>query len=739
MKNSFIAILILLSCCNILSQNIEVVSPNGGEFWEMNTLKEIKWTSSGITNVKIEYTVNSDTTWNTIISSISAGIGNYYWMVPNITSKLCRIKISDTDNASIFDVSDDLFSIKNFYEIEPNNNASEPNPIELKDSIAGSISPLGDIDYYKFFGNTGDTLEITLKNRNNSELSCYVSLFHESGDRMSSDWFNSDEALRIPFKVPYAGNFFIRIAYRYENFPNKPAGNLSNNLSKDQEQKLNKPDKVSAETGDYSLILKRFTTSAPQLENFSYYDTYYNSIRAEIWFYPNGLDTRVTLEYGLTDSYGSTIELPDTINDIYLSSLSSKIKNLESNTTYHIRAVAENSSGVAVSPDYTFSTSEAPENWTIITNDSCTNRLNDVSFANENIGYAIENYYGLKTTDGGDTWTREYFGDYMRKVFCINVNTTVIITSYRDIYKTTDGGSDWSTINTNIEENFNDVYFYDVNNGIIVGNEGVIIKTTNGGDNWTVSSSGTTENLYSICFGDNSSGWAAGDNGTILKTTDGGTTWNPQNSGTTDYLSDVCFINSDTGFAVCRYDVLLKTTNGGTTWISQTMDDISYTNISFVDNNNGLLVNRYSILHTNDGGQSWIPQKIGTANRLYGVSKAGNSWIIVGDYGTMIRSAFGEVGVKDKNEIPVTFKINQNYPNPFNPDTKISFSIPQASFITLKVYDILGKEVAILVNKEKPAGVYEVEFNGADLPSGIYFYQFKSGTYTETKKMVLMK
>ena len=739
MKYSFTAILILLFCCNLLSQNIEVVSPNGGEFWEMNTLKEVKWTSSGITNVKIEYTVNSDTTWKTIIESISASVGNYYWMVPNITSKLCRIKISSTDNASIFDVSNGLFSIKNVFETEPNDSASDANPIELKDSLAGSINPAGDIDYYKFFGNTGDTVVIIMKNRNNSDLGCYASLFHESGNGLSDNWFDSNEILRIPFKVPYAGNYFLRIANNRGNYPNKIEGGFSNNLNKDRVQILNKPDIVSAVTGDYSLIFKKFVPTAPQLVNFNDYDTYYNSTRVRIDFYSNGLNTRVTLEYGLTDSYGSILELPDTVNDIELSWLTPKIINLEPNSTYHIRVKAENSSGVVISPDYTFSTPEVPDNWTIITNDSCTQNLKDVSFTDENAGFAIENYYILKTTDGGDEWTRKSSGNYMEKVFCINTDIIVIITSYRDILKTTNGGSEWSEINTNIQENFNDVYFADENNGIIVGDEGIIIRTTNGGENWNTCTSNTTDYLYSVCFSDVGNGWAAGDNGTILKTTDGGITWNPQNSGTTEDLYDLCFINPDIGFAACRYGLFLKTTDGGTTWNSQTMSDISYANISFMDNKNGLLVNRYSILRTEDGGQNWIPQKIGTTNRLYSVSKAGNRWIVVGNNGVMIRSSFGEVGVKDKNKIPYTFELNQNYPNPFNPGTKISYSIPQASFITLTVYDLLGKEVATLVNEDKPAGTYEIMFNAEGLSSGIYFYQLNSGKFIETKKMILLR
>jgi hypothetical protein len=96
-----------------------------------------------------------------------------------------------------------------------------------------------------------------------------------------------------------------------------------------------------------------------------------------------------------------------------------------------------------------------------------------------------------------------------------------------------------------------------------------------------------------------------------------------------------------------------------------------------------------------------------------------------------------------------TYKLEQNYPNPFNPSTTISYSIPSSSFVTLKVYDILGNEVATLVNEEKPEGSYEVNFsskagissgaNDHNLTSGIYFYRIHAGSYSETKKMILLK
>ncbi|MCH8035071.1 MAG: T9SS type A sorting domain-containing protein [Bacteroidetes bacterium] len=100
--------------------------------------------------------------------------------------------------------------------------------------------------------------------------------------------------------------------------------------------------------------------------------------------------------------------------------------------------------------------------------------------------------------------------------------------------------------------------------------------------------------------------------------------------------------------------------------------------------------------------------------------------------------------VKDKVEkIIENFSLSQNYPNPFNPITTISYRVPETSFITIKVYDVLGNEIATLVNEEKQAGSYEVEFQSAtgswQLTSGMYFYQLKVGNYVETKKMVLLK
>ncbi len=94
--------------------------------------------------------------------------------------------------------------------------------------------------------------------------------------------------------------------------------------------------------------------------------------------------------------------------------------------------------------------------------------------------------------------------------------------------------------------------------------------------------------------------------------------------------------------------------------------------------------------------------------------------------------------VKDLSN-PVNYILFLNCPNPFNPSTTIKYQIPEFSFVTIKVYDVLGNEVATLISEEKPAGGYEIEFDGSSLPSGIYFYWLHAGAFTETKKMILLK
>ena len=98
-----------------------------------------------------------------------------------------------------------------------------------------------------------------------------------------------------------------------------------------------------------------------------------------------------------------------------------------------------------------------------------------------------------------------------------------------------------------------------------------------------------------------------------------------------------------------------------------------------------------------------------------------------------------QTSVNDQSILTESYSLYPNYPNPFNPNTKIEFRIANFGFVSLKVYDVLGNEIATLVNNELPEGEYEIEFDAPGLPNGIYFYQLKAGDFIQTKKMVLLK
>jgi len=134
---------------------------------------------------------------------------------------------------------------------------------------------------------------------------------------------------------------------------------------------------------------------------------------------------------------------------------------------------------------------------------------------------------------------------------------------------------------------------------------------------------------------------------------------------------------------------------------------------------------------------SFLTKSGATVEIVASDTSAPNSGIIQTDGVTW--SGTGVVGVENENQIPTQYSLEQNYPNPFNPRTSIQYAISSMQFVSLKVYDVLGNEIATLVNEEKPAGNYEVNFNASELSSGIYFYTLKAGSFFETKKMILLR
>lgn len=166
--------------------------------------------------------------------------------------------------------------------------------------------------------------------------------------------------------------------------------------------------------------------------------------------------------------------------------------------------------------------------------------------------------------------------------------------------------------------------------------------------------------------------------------------------------------------------------------------------ISFADPRHGFAVGYYGgFFGTTNGGEQWYQQFV-TPNSLYGVTMfdSTNAWA-VGDAGTVLKTTSGTVTsvTTDRSAAPLTtFSLSQNYPNPFNPGTTFSFTLSNPGPATLKVYNIVGQEVAALLSGVFEAGVpYQVQFNAYGLTSGVYFARLVSGDRMQMRKILLMK
>ena len=382
-----------------------------------------------------------------------------------------------------------------------------------------------------------------------------------------------------------------------------------------------------------------------------------------------------------------------------------------------------------------------------------TGSLKGVSFVNNYTGFfsGSTGFIG-KTTDSGLTFFSQNSGvtQDLNKIKAINENILYACGAGGTMIKTTDGGNNWISQITSTTTPLIDLDFINENTGYAVGSNGtgangVTIRTTNGGSNWasrTLIEAGSIPRQ--IDFIDSLTGWAAIFK-TIYKTTDGAVTWVPQFTST-EGIYTIKFVNELLGFAYgtgASGGKMFKTTNAGINWVIISNPISSETAMDFGNASNGILVGGAgNITQTTDGGFTWTtPQRQTsiTMNAVHYSADGNNAWI-VGDQGLLMQHTNTVTIIPHGNEIiPEGFALYQNYPNPFNPTTKIKFDIPKASFVQLKIYDALGREIYELVNEELQSGVYEKTFDATLFPSGIYFYKLTSDNFNETKKMVLLK
>ncbi len=369
--------------------------------------------------------------------------------------------------------------------------------------------------------------------------------------------------------------------------------------------------------------------------------------------------------------------------------------------------------------------------------------------------------------------------------------------------RTVNGGASWEMVTTpTVTGNIWGIEAIDSNTAMItsapdLGGNTAIWRTTNGGKNWqqvySLVASGAFLNGFKMVNAN--IGYALGDpiggSFLLLKTTDRGATWNPMGSGPLQVEGELGVV---TNFAVSGEDKFwfcstrgsYRSTDAGGTWSFHFTGYGGFVSIWFVDALRGVMTNGNAGVWTEDGGVTWtgivLPGRdtgesdvsgfggdfyLARGKTIYRSTNGGKNWVSVFSFsseGTFWTLDFAQVGggvrgwavtwagpivtyvefpsavsEDQASNSPMHHSLFQNYPNPFNPSTTINYDLPGSSYVTLKVYNMLGQPIVDLVACDQDAGNHQVQFDATNLPSGTYFYTLRAGGYRETKKLLLCK
>jgi photosystem II stability/assembly factor-like uncharacterized protein len=380
-----------------------------------------------------------------------------------------------------------------------------------------------------------------------------------------------------------------------------------------------------------------------------------------------------------------------------------------------------------------------------------------------------------RTQDGGlNNWQHIYGGDgFYVLVDFTNANIIYAESQYGNLGKSTDGGNNFNGatngISGNEPTNWDTPVIMDPNNNnILYYGTDYLYRTTNSAGNWTKVSPQLTDytsgsrlgTITTIAVAPTNSDviYVGTDDSHVWVSSDNGSTWIEISDGLPiRWVSRVAVDPANENIVYVTFNGLkwkdpqphvFRSTDKGTTWsdISSNLPDapVDAFAVDPVEPSRLYLGNDVGMYVSFNSGQSWWVLGEGLPVLPIGDIEIHPTTreLVAGTYGrSMYKIDLNLIPANIESSEPVVsgFHLEQNYPNPFNPSTKIKYTIAQTTNVVLKVFDILGNEITTLVNEEKPAGNYGVDFKATDLASGIYLYKLIANEFSETKKMILLK
>lgn len=424
--------------------------------------------------------------------------------------------------------------------------------------------------------------------------------------------------------------------------------------------------------------------------------------------------------------------------------------------------------------------------WAALNSGISNTRLWSVAYCD---GYLFAVGAGIfRSVNMGTTWTDVSSGISNQYILSFASDGNTFYTGTQNcIFQTTDDGLNWSSLNIDSYYHSFSVITADKDNLYALASDAGIFCSTNKGINWISADIGLGGNVKTIAV--DGTRIFAGKSDGIYLSNNSGNAWSKVYNSPSFTTTSAFLVNGEKVFAgIQEYvghsvykGIILCSTDNGISW-TDVSNGIDFQYIySFAKIDSLVFVSTgIGVYKSMDDGKSWIKLNNTAPTFVFNFAISGKKIFAGGLYGAYVSYDYGEKW-KDINEgftgkglntiaingsyiyagtqsglykrplaevteaekqngtFPDAFLLKQNFPNPFNPSTNISFSIPSESFVTLKIFDALGREVSELVNEKLHAGTYSKQFISVGLPSGVYFYRLQADNYSDTKKLILLK
>ena len=747
-----------------ITSPLNITSPTGGQNWQALSQQNITWASGNIENIKIEYSTNNGTSWNLVVSSTPAGTGSYSWTIPNTPSAQCKVRLSDVNYDSYFS-SSGSFIISPALTLTSPTGGQNWQVLSQKNITWTSINVIQNIKIEYTTNNGTNWNEIISSTPassgsfswvipNTPSAQCKIRLTNLADSTIFSQSSGTFTISAYPISAKITADS-VWLDTNFDGGETKQVNaNLSNGLKLNYEwyvkniliaQGINPT--ITFSTGDTWLKLK-VTDSLNQIA--------YDSVKIKVYcsksktnggiysgvsqignqFYVTSLDKGVyrfdssgvlPLPYLTGGSIQSTMAISNknllyvgsddtrlycfdvTLSSIWDKSTGGVIKASPSVTTDGNTIYIGTNNGYLKALDANNGNSK----WTFIANggiissptlvevvDSNQNVIEKIIYFGTDLGmfYAIkdkettfENYWSLNTSPDSAIISSPaisndgmiYFGSKNGNLYRVKWDGT-----YQPSWQKNTGGK----IASSPVIGKNDVVYVANSNGYLYGYEKEFTSGSSPLKQFNIQSGvngtpsiGADGNLY-LGF----------NNGKFYKLED--------MEGVTN-LEARWYLSANGGI---ESPVLVK--------------------------ENGVIV-----VGCTNGDVYIMKDPVTTTEATANLNLSWPTFKGNNKRNKVTQISTSTTGLSDISEIPSSFNLSQNYPNPFNPSTVINYQLPVNSYVTLKVFDVIGNEVATLVNQEKPAGSYEVTFDASNLTSGVYFYELHAGDFRSIKKLMLVK